>query len=217
MLKIRLVMFYTLHTWYTKLRYTVQNLEGTMKIILGFLLFMSISMAQEQTATFGGGCFWCMEAAFQPLKGVSEVDSGYMGGDPLAANYQDVSRGNSGHYEVVRVHFDNEVISYEQLLEVFWKNIDPTDERGQFADKGKQYETVIFYGNQKQKVLAKSSKQALADSKKFDKKIATKIKPVKEFFKAESYHQDYFKKNALRYQLYKKGSGREAYINKTWK
>jgi peptide methionine sulfoxide reductase msrA/msrB len=128
-----------------------------------------------------------------------------------------VSRGNSGHYEVVRVHYDDAKISYNQLLDVFWKNIDPTDERGQFADKGKQYETVIFYTNREQKTLAKSSKKALEDSKKFSKKIATKIKAAKEFFKAENYHQDYFKKNALRYQLYKKGSGREDYIKKTWK
>lgn len=188
-----------------------------MKIILGLLLFMGITMAQEQTATFGGGCFWCMEAAFQPLKGVQEVDSGYMGGNPLEANYQEVSTGRSGHYEVVRVHYNSKIITYEELLEVFWKNIDPTDERGQFADKGKQYQTVIFYTNREQKVLAKASKQELEDSGKFDKKIATKIKAAKEFFKAESYHQDYFKKNALRYQLYKKGSGREDYINKTWK
>jgi len=188
-----------------------------MKYLVGLLLMLSVVTAQMQTATFGGGCFWCMEAAFQPLKGVKEVDSGYMGGDPLAANYNDVSQGNSGHYEVVRVHFDSNIISYKQLLDAFWKNIDPTDERGQFADKGKQYQTVIFYTNREQKVLAKESKKALDDSGKFKKPVATKIKAAKEFFKAEDYHQDYFKKNAIRYQLYKKGSGREDYIKKTWK
>jgi methionine-S-sulfoxide reductase len=188
-----------------------------MRYLFSLVLLMGVLIGQEQTATFGGGCFWCMEGAFQPLKGVSEVDSGYMGGDPLAANYKEVSKGDSGHYEVVRVHYNSDIIGYKQLLEVFWKNIDPTDSKGQFADKGKQYQTVIFYANRDQKTLAKASKKALEDSGKFKKKIATKIKPAQEFFKAENYHQDYFKKNALRYKLYKKGSGREDYIEKTWK
>ncbi len=188
-----------------------------MKYFLGLLLVITVSMAQEETATFGGGCFWCMEAAFQPLKGVKEVDSGYMGGNSWAANYEEVSSGNSGHYEVVQIHYDSDIITYQQLLDVFWKNIDPTDERGQFADKGKQYETVVFYTNPEQKILAQASKKALEKSGKFEKKIATKIKEAKAFFKAEEYHQDYFKKNAIRYQLYKKGSGREDYIKKTWK
>ena len=173
--------------------------------------------AEEKTATFGGGCFWCMEAAFQPLKGVLSVESGYMGGTASTANYAAVSKGNSGHYEVVQVRYETEIISYKELLDVFWRNIDPTDPTGQFADKGKQYETIIFYQDDVEKELAKASKKALDESGKFSKGIVTKIEPAKAFFPAEEYHQDYFKKNSLHYQLYKRGSGRTGYLKKTWK
>jgi methionine-S-sulfoxide reductase len=182
-----------------------------MSILLGAL------WAEERAATFGGGCFWCMEAAFQPVKGVLSAESGYMGGEASTANYTDVSKGNSGHYEVVYVRYDSEVISYKELLEIFWKNIDPTDPVGQFADKGKQYESIIFYQNDTEKEYAEASKKALGDSGKFSRNIVTKIEPAKTFFRAEEYHQDYFKKNALHYQLYKRGSGRSGYIEKTWK
>jgi len=188
-----------------------------VKKIIYISLLMSTLGAEEKLATFGGGCFWCMEAAFQPLKGVESAESGHMVGKPSAANYKDVSRGNSGHYEVVQVKYDSEIISFKELLEIFWKNIDPTDQQGQFADKGAQYRTVIFYKDTKEKEEAILSKNRLDASGKFDSPIATKIKPVKEFFRAQEYHQDYFKKNALHYQLYKRGSGREDYINKTWK
>jgi len=187
------------------------------KITLIFLLLLTALNADEKTANFAGGCFWCMEAAFQPVKGVISAESGYMGGEAHTANYQAVSEGNSGHYEVVQVRYDPDVISYKALLEVFWKNIDPTDENGQFYDQAQQYQTVIFYQNQEEKVLAKASKKALNESGRFSQKIATKIKPAKEFFKAEAYHQDYFKKNSLRYQMYKKGSGREKFLEKAWK
>jgi len=187
------------------------------KIISMFLLLTALLGAEEKVATFGGGCFWCMEAAFQPLKGVKSAESGYMGGEPSRANYTDVSHGNSGHYEVVQVKYDSDIISYKKLLDVFWKNIDPTDKQGQFADKGAQYRTVIFYHDTKEKEEAVLSKNTLDASAKFDGPVVTEIKPAKEFFRAEEYHQDYFKKNSLHYQLYKKGSGREDYINKTWK
>ncbi len=141
-----------------------------MKYVLGLLLLMNVVMAQEKIAIFAGGCFWCMEAAFQPLKGVQEVDSGYMGGNSSVANYEEVSAGNSGHYEVVQIHYDSDIITYQQLLDVFWKNINPTDERGQFADRGKQYETVIFYTSPKQNMLAEASKVALEKSGKFKKR-----------------------------------------------
>jgi len=187
------------------------------KIIIMFLLMASVLLAEERTATFGGGCFWCMEAAFQPVKGVVSAESGYMGGEAHTATYKVVSQGKSGHYEVVQVHYNPELISYAQLLDIFWKNIDPTDKEGQFADKGQQYQTVIFYQNKEEKELAIKSKELLNRSGKFEKTIATRIYPAKEFYPAEAYHQDYFKKNSLHYKMYKKGSGREDYIRRTWK
>ncbi len=187
------------------------------KTILLFLLLVNSVLAQEKSAVFGGGCFWCMEAAFQPLKGVISAESGYMGGDASSVGYDQVSQGNSGHYEVVQVRYQSDVITYQQLLNVFWRNIDPTDQNGQFTDKGEQYKTVIFYQDESEKTAAEKSKHELSASAKFDKAIATEIKPVKEFFRAEEYHQDYFKKNSWHYQMYKKGSGRESYIKRTWK
>lgn len=172
--------------------------------------------AEEKTAVFGGGCFWCIEAAFQPVKGVLSAESGYMGGEESTANYKSVSKGNSGHYEVVQVSYDSDIIAYIELLDIFWRNIDPTDSGGQFADRGKQYESVIFYRNNEEKESAVSAKRILNDSGKFEKNIVTKILPAKKFFPAEAYHQDYFKKNSLHYQLYKKGSGRKSYIENTW-
>ena len=187
------------------------------KITLVFILLFTTLFAEEKMATFGGGCFWCMEAAFQPLEGVLRAESGYMGGEAHSANYDKVSSGKSSHYEVVQVRYDSNVISYKQLLDVFWRNIDPLDENGQFYDKGNQYKTVIFYQNQLEKELALASKAALNKSGRFSKEIVTEIKPSKEFFKAEVYHQDYFKKNSLRYKMYKKASGREEYLKKVWK
>jgi methionine-S-sulfoxide reductase len=187
------------------------------KIFIIFLIITGSLYAQERTAIFGGGCFWCIEAAFQPLKGVLSAVSGYMGGEASTANYTDVSKGNSGHYEVVQVRYDTKIISYKELLDIFWKNIDPTDPAGQFADKGKQYESIIYYQNNSEKVYALASKKALDDSGRFSSSIVTKIEAVKVFYPAEAYHQDYFKKNSLHYQLYKIGSGRAGYIEKTWK
>lgn len=169
-----------------------------------------------KTATFAGGCFWCMEAAFQLLDGVVDAVAGYTGGDIDNPTYEQVSSGTTGHYEAVQVTYDPATISYEDLLDVFWKSIDPTDTKGQFADKGPQYKTVIFYHNEEQKKLAEKSKQKLEDSKKFDKPIATAILAAQEFYPAEDYHQDYFQKNKLQYNLYKKGSGRESFFEQTW-
>ncbi len=183
------------------------------KIILVLLVTISLH-GQEKIAVFGGGCFWCIEAAFQPLKGVLSAESGYMGADVSSANYEDVSKGTSGHFEVVQIKYDSTVISYEELLRVFWKNIDPTDSGGQFADRGAQYKTVIFYYDESQRRIAQASKERLDTSKIFSEDIVTQIKPASEFYPAEEYHQDYFKKNSLHYQMYKRGSGREAYIKK---
>ncbi|HIC42761.1 MAG TPA: peptide-methionine (S)-S-oxide reductase MsrA [Sulfurimonas sp.] len=186
------------------------------KLTLILLLLLSNAFSQEKTASFAGGCFWCMEAAFEPVKGVISAESGYMGGEANTANYKEVSQGRSGHYEVVHVRYDNSIISYEELINIFWKNIDPVDAKGQFYDKGQQYKTVIFYQNRQEKAWAIKSKKALNDLGRFSKEIATQIKPAKEFFKAEAYHQDYFKKNSLRYKMYKNASGREKYLKKAW-
>lgn len=167
-------------------------------------------------AIFAGGCFWCIEAAFEELDGVIEAISGYIGGDKENPTYEEVSSGTTGHYEAVQVIYDPSKISYEELLDYFWKHMDPTDVKGQFVDKGSQYRTAIFYLNETQKKLAEESKERLEKSGKFDKPIATKILPASEFYKAEEYHQDYYKKKPIQYQRYKRGSGREEKLKAIW-
>jgi len=174
--------------------------------------------ADENTATaiFAGGCFWCMEPPFEKLDGVSAVVSGYSGGPEKNPTYQQVSAGATGHLEVVQVTYDPAEISYAELLEVFWRQIDPTDAGGQFADRGSQYKTAIFYGNEEEKRLAKASRDNLAASGKFDEPIATKILPAGPFYPAEDYHQDFYKKNPEHYNRYRVGSGRASYLEMTW-
>lgn len=174
------------------------------------------SGSQTAITTFAGGCFWCMQPPFEHLKGVIKVTAGYTGGNAPKPTYEQVSSGTTGHYEAVQVLYDPHLITYKELLAVFWRNIDPTDELGQFADKGTQYRTAIFYHNESQKLAALESKAALGLSGKFKKPIATKILPASAFYPAEEYHQDYYQKNPMRYNLYKKGSGRESFIEKTW-
>ena len=171
---------------------------------------------QYAIATFAGGCFWCMQPPFEHLKGVIKVTAGYTGGNAPKPTYEQVSAGTTGHYEAVQVLYDPHLINYKGLLEVFWRNINPTDELGQFADKGTQYRTAIFYHSEEQKLAALESKSALGISGKFKKPIVTKIQPASAFYPAEEYHQDYYLKNPVRYNLYKKGSGRESFIEKTW-
>jgi peptide methionine sulfoxide reductase msrA/msrB len=172
-------------------------------------------MAMEK-ATFAGGCFWCMEPPFEKLDGVSEVISGFMGGSESNPSYKQVASGRTGHLEVVQVTFDPQKVSYRDLLEVFWRNIDPTDSGGQFVDRGKQYTTAIFYHNPEQKQAAQKSKQSMEKSGRFKKTIVTPIIPAKKFYAAEDEHQDYYKTNALKYKYYRYRSGRDEYINKTW-
>lgn len=172
---------------------------------------------QLETATFAGGCFWCMEHPFEELDGVIEVVSGYTGGDKENPTYQEVSMGNTGHLEAVQITFDSTKISYADLLDVFWRHIDPTDPAGQFVDKGPQYRTAIFYHNEKQRELAEKSKKELDESGRYDKPIVTEIRKATEFYKAEDYHQDYYKKCPIRYNLYKTGSGRNKYLKEVWK
>lgn len=168
-------------------------------------------------ATFAGGCFWCIESVFDELEGVKEAVSGYTGGKTKNPTYSEVCSGKTGHYEAVQVTFDSTKIKYKDLLDTFWQQIDPTDPTGQFADKGSQYKTAIFYHNEKQKKVAEESKKALEKSGKFDKPIVTEIKEATEFYPAEDYHQDYYKKCPVRYQNYRVGSGRESFLKKIWK
>lgn len=169
-----------------------------------------------ETATFAGGCFWCMEPPFEKLDGVKAVYSGYTGGKTENPTYGEVSSGKTDHIESVHVIYDKNEISYEELLDTFWRQIDPTDPGGQFADRGHQYTTAIFYHNEEQKRLAEKSREELSKSGIFDDDIVTDIRPAAEFYKAEEYHQDYYKKNPARYNSYKKLSGREGYLKKKW-
>ena len=168
------------------------------------------------TAIFAGGCFWCMEPPFEKLEGVVSVTSGYTGGPEKSPSYREVSSGNTGHVEAVRVEYDPTVVSYEYLLEVFWRQIDPTDDGGQFADRGKQYRTAIFVDGRKQRELAEASKKRLEKSGVFDEPIVTKIRPEGPFYPAEKYHQDYYKKNPAHYKRYRIGSGRERFLESVW-
>ena len=181
---------------------------------------MDIAMEKEQKdlseATFAGGCFWCVESDFEKYDGVVEAISGYAGGQTKNPTYKEVSAGITGHAEVVRVLYDPQKITYTELLDIFWQHIDPTDPGGQFVDRGSQYRSAIFYHNDEQKRLAEESKRKLETSGRFDKPIATEIVPVSEFYEAEEYHQDYYKKSALRYKFYRFNSGRDQFLKKAW-
>lgn len=172
---------------------------------------------QHSLAVFAGGCFWCMEGPFEKLDGVIEVYSGYTGGSKKSPAYKEVASGSTNHIESVIVLYDESKITYEELLAVFWRNIDPTQDNGQFYDIGNQYRTVIFYMDDKQKEAAEKSKRELEQSAKFDKPIVTRLIHFKgPFWLAEDYHQDYYKKNPVHYNRYRVGSGRDAFIKKHW-
>ena len=171
---------------------------------------------RQELATFAGGCFWCMVQPFDQLPGIIKVVSGYTGGHLENPTYQDVKSGDSGHYEAVQITFDPEVFSYQKLLDLYWPQIDPTDDGGQFHDRGDSYRTAIFYHTEEQKKLAEASKQALADSGKFKKPIVTKIVPASVFYPAEDYHQDFYKKNPAEYKEDRKKSGRDEFIKEYW-
>ncbi len=167
-------------------------------------------------AAFAGGCFWCMQGPFDRLGGVIDTDVGYTGGEIENPKYEEVASGRTKHAEAIIVTYDPDKIGYEQLLDVFWMNIDPTDDGGQFADRGYQYRTAIFYHNEEQKALAEASKGRLEKSGKFKKPIVTNIEPANEFYRGEEYHQEYYKKNPIKYKLYKYGSGRGPYLEQKW-
>lgn len=169
-----------------------------------------------RTATFAGGCFWCSEADFRKIPGVVKVTSGYTGGFTEQPTYEQVSSGKTGHVEAVQVLYDPAVVTYEKLLDVFWRHIDPTDPGGQFADRGSQYRSAIFYHDAEQKKLAEMSREKLASSGRFAKPIVTAIVKFKKFHDAEENHQDYSSRNPFHYKRYRSGSGRDRFIEKTW-
>jgi peptide methionine sulfoxide reductase msrA/msrB len=169
-----------------------------------------------ETATLAGGCFWCVESDFEKTDGVVEVISGFSGGNEENPTYEAVSAGRTGHVEAVQVRYDPQKISYRQILDVFWRHVDPTDPGGQFVDRGSHYRTVIFYHDDEQKRLAEESKRALENTGRFKGPIVTEITKFLKFYPAEDYHQDYHKTNSLRYKFYRLGSGRDQFIKETW-
>lgn len=188
-----------------------------MIVVIFCLVFSSMTYAQGanvQKATFAGGCFWCMEKPFDELKGVISTTSGYSGGHVVNPSYKQVSAGNTGHAESVQVEYDPSQVSYEKLLEVFWQNIDPTVKNRQFCDVGNQYRSAIFYENDEQKKLAEQSREKV--KAKLKTVVFTEISPLKNFYPAEEYHQNYYKKKPLLYKYYRYRCGRDQRLEEIW-
>ncbi len=185
-------------------------------IMLFSLANISYGAEEFEYATFAGGCFWCMEAPFEKLDGVIEAKSGYTGGEKVEPSYEEVAAGSTDHLESVQVKYNPQQVSYAQLVEVFWQQIDPTDDKGQFVDRGYQYTTAIFYHDQQQKEIAKKSKELLARANVFNDPIVTPVRAAKDFYFAEDYHQDYYQKSTLSYKFYRFRSGRDQYLDKIW-
>lgn len=171
---------------------------------------------KSQKATFAGGCFWCMVAPFEELPGVLQIISGYTGGTTENPTYQEVCSEDTGHYEAVQITYDPAVTAYTDLLEVFWRQIDPTDAGGQFHDRGPSYQTAIFYQDEDQRIAAEDSRDKLQASGRFKYNVATKILPAKSFYPAEDYHQDYPRKEPAHYNRYRQSSGRDSFIKRHW-
>jgi len=187
------------------------------KALLTFMCLMaSSSFADTEKATFGGGCFWCLEPPFESIHGVSSVVSGYAGGSVPNPTYAQVTSGQTGHIEVVEITFDPRIVDYQTLLDTFWRQVDPTDAGGQFVDRGPQYRTVIFTHSENQNALALESKDRLNKAQIFESPIVTEILPAPTFYEAEDYHQDYYKKNTLQYTFYRYRSGRDQFLDNTW-
>ena len=197
----------------------ILSLTGCMKVDSAETLKENEMNRQErqiELATFAGGCFWCTEADFEKLPGVVKAISGYTGGTNKNPSYKEVSAGTTGHVEAVQVYFDPSIITYEELVDYFWRHIDPTDPGGQFVDRGRQYRSAVFYHNENQRQISEKSKETLNESGKFDKPLVTDILKLSAFYSAEEYHQDYYKKNPLRYKYYRYGSGRDQFLKKVW-
>ncbi|SDH42337.1 peptide-methionine (S)-S-oxide reductase/peptide methionine sulfoxide reductase msrA/msrB [Alteribacillus persepolensis] len=171
---------------------------------------------QTKLATFAGGCFWCMVGPFEQLDGVLSITSGYTGGETENPTYEEVCSNTTGHVEAVQIVYNPEKVTYEELLDTFWRQIDPTDSGGQFNDRGESYQTAVFYHDNEQKQIAEQSKEELNQHGPFDNPVVTPVVPAKTFYPAEDYHQDYHKKNRFHYLLYRKGSGREGFIQQYW-
>lgn len=186
--------------------------------IIGFGSPTYAEPAEEQLgrAIFAGGCFWCMEPPYDELPGVKSTTSGYIGGQVKDPSYKEVSAGGTGHAEAVQVLYDPDVVDYERLLHVFWRNIDPLAIDRQFCDQGPQYRSAIFYLNEEQRRLAEASKRELEASDRFERPIATEIVPAGTFYPAEEYHQDYYEKNPLRYKFYRASCGRDGRLEELW-
>ena len=186
-------------------------------ITLGLCSFMTLkTIAEEQSAVFAGGCFWCTESDFEKLDGVVSAASGYIGGQVKNPSYKQVSAGGTGHTEAVEVIFDDQKVSYSQLVEYFWKTIDPTDGGGQFCDRGQQYRSEIFYQTEEQRDIAQASKDALSASGLLKAEIVTQLTASSRFYPAEDYHQDYYLKTPVRYNNYRWGCGREKRLEVLW-
>lgn len=177
---------------------------------------MSEQQAKTELATFAGGCFWCMVTPFEELPGIHGIVSGYTGGHTINPTYEEVCSETTGHAEAVQITFDPKLMPYEKLLDFYWRSVDPTDAGGQFHDRGSSYRPAIFYHSEEQKKEAEASMKALEASSRFDRPIAVTLEPAATFYPAEDYHQDYHKKNPLRYKYYRKGSGRDAYLARYW-
>lgn len=180
------------------------------------IMYYEKDVSELEVATLAGGCFWCMESPFEKIIGVHSVVSGYTGGDVENPTYKEVSSGTTGHVEAVQVFYDPEIISYEEILEIFWRQIDPTDPDGSFVDRGYQYTSAIFYHDADQKAIAEKSLENMDASGRFDKAIVTPIREFEVFYDAEDYHQDYYKKSPIRYMFYRYNSGRDQFLDKVW-
>jgi len=196
-------------------------LAGALALSAGVPFASALSPAPPQAAadtlevaTFAGGCFWCVEEAFDQVQGVSATVSGYTGGRVEEPTYGQVSSGGTGHVEAVNVFFDPDMVSFEEILATFWHNVDPTDDGGQFCDRGEQYRSAIFVRNERQRSLAEASKRELEATRSFP--IVTEILPAITFWPAEDYHQDYYRKNPVRYRFYKFNCGRKARLEEVW-
>ncbi len=198
-------------------RWTVYVTAVAVAISLGMWgMLLTASGGATAKATFAGGCFWCMEEVFESVGGVMSVTSGYTGGQVPNPSYQDVSAGITGHAEAVEVIYDPTKVTYEKLLEVFWRNVDPLTPNQQFCDFGQQYRSAIFYHDDAQKQAAEASKKAIEQSKRFHEPIVTQLVPAGQFFTAEEYHQDFYKKNPFRYKAYKYNCGRAQRLSELW-
>lgn len=178
---------------------------------------LSVKTSPERAvATFAGGCFWCMEPPFEKLDGVYAVTSGYTGGEEVNPTYEEVAGKKTGHVEAVLIEYNPQLISYEELLQVFWRQIDPTDDGGQFVDRGSPYRTAIFYHDEEQRKLALQSKADLQASGRFKGELVTRVEKAQPFYRAEEYHQDYYEKNPVRYEFYRSRSGRDDFLEDVW-